>query len=40
MTEASFQCGLEAVLAILGSKWKPLIVYDLAGGSFRLQARL
>ena len=35
MTEASFQCGLEAVLAILGGKWKPLIVYHLAGGSRR-----
>ena len=35
MTEASFQCGLEAVLAILGGKWKPLIVYHLAGGSKR-----
>ncbi|WP_374630007.1 winged helix-turn-helix transcriptional regulator [Pannonibacter indicus] len=35
MTETTFQCGLEAVLAILGGKWKPLIVYHLAGGSKR-----
>lgn len=30
MTETNFQCGLEAVLAILGGKWKPIIVYHLA----------
>lgn len=35
MTEANFQCGLEAVLAILGGKWKPLIVYHLASGTKR-----
>lgn len=35
MTKPNFQCGLEAVLAILGGKWKPLIVYHLAGGSKR-----
>ena len=35
MTGTNFQCGLEAVLAILGGKWKPLIVYHLAGGSKR-----
>ncbi len=35
MTERRFQCGLEAVLAILGGKWKPLIVYHLASGSKR-----
>jgi DNA-binding HxlR family transcriptional regulator len=35
MTEMNFQCGLEAVLAILGGKWKPLIVYHLAGGPKR-----
>ena len=35
MTEINFQCGLEAVLAILGGKWKPLIVYHLASGSKR-----
>ena len=35
MTETNFQCGLEAVLAILGGKWKPLIVYHLARGPER-----
>lgn len=35
MAEVNFQCGLEAVLAILGGKWKPLIVYHLASGSKR-----
>jgi DNA-binding HxlR family transcriptional regulator len=35
VTGTNFQCGLEAVLAILGGKWKPLIVYHLAGGSKR-----
>lgn len=30
MSETNFQCGLEAVLAILDGKWKPLIVYHLA----------
>jgi len=35
MTETNFQCGLEAVLAILGGKWKPLIVYHLASGPER-----
>ncbi|HEY8576984.1 MAG TPA: helix-turn-helix domain-containing protein [Devosia sp.] len=29
MTSREFHCGLEAVLAILGGKWKPLIVYHL-----------
>lgn len=31
----NFQCGLEAVLAILGGKWKPLIAYHLASGPKR-----
>lgn len=35
MSAANFQCGLEAVLAILGGKWKPLILYHLASGSKR-----
>ncbi|RYG56050.1 MAG: transcriptional regulator [Alphaproteobacteria bacterium] len=35
MTDTHFQCGLEAVLAILGGKWKPLIVYHLASGPKR-----
>jgi DNA-binding HxlR family transcriptional regulator len=35
VTETNFKCGLEAVLAILGGKWKPLILYHLASGSKR-----
>ena len=35
MAKTDFRCGLEAVLAILGGKWKPLIVYHLATGSKR-----
>lgn len=35
MIGTNFQCGLEAVLAILGGKWKPLIVYHLAKGPKR-----
>jgi DNA-binding HxlR family transcriptional regulator len=35
MHDKPFKCGLEAVLAILGGKWKPLILYHLASGSKR-----
>jgi DNA-binding HxlR family transcriptional regulator len=35
MTTTHFRCGLEAVLAILGGKWKPLIIYHLASGPRR-----
>ncbi|MAW99722.1 MAG: transcriptional regulator [Sphingomonas sp.] len=35
MTTTNFRCGLEAVLAILGGKWKPLIIYHLASGPKR-----
>ena len=35
MTGTGFQCGLEAVLEILGGKWKPLIVYHLVSGAKR-----
>lgn len=35
MAQMNFQCGLEAVLAVLGGKWKPLIVYHLASGPKR-----
>lgn len=30
-----FTCGLDAVLYVMGGKWKPLIVYHLAQGPLR-----
>lgn len=30
-----FSCGLEAALAVVGGKWKPLILYHLAKGTLR-----
>ncbi len=30
-----FTCGLEAVLTVMGGKWKPLIVYHLSRGTLR-----
>ncbi len=35
MPRSTFTCGLDAVLAISGGKWKPLIIYHLAHGTHR-----
>ena len=35
MSTESFPCGLDAALAVMGGKWKPLILYHLDSGPKR-----
>jgi len=35
MKRQSYECGLEAALAVVGGKWKPIVLWRLAPGPIR-----